>query len=71
MSYWIYENWTAENKTVIHDGSCGYCNNGNGCHANPLGNKNGKWHGPFGTVTAAEAAAKATQRLVQKKHACV
>ena len=71
MSYWIYENWTAESKAVIHDGSCSYCNNGKGCHANPLANKNGKWHGPFSTVAAAEAAAKATKRLTQKKHKCV
>jgi len=71
MSYWVYENWTAESKAVIHKGSCSYCNNGSGCHANPLGNKNGEWHGPFNTVAAAQSAAQATKRLVQKKHSCV
>ena len=71
MSYWVYENWTAESKAVIHDGGCSCCNNGKGCHPNPLGNKNGKWHGPFSTVSAAAAAAKATGRSVQKTHACV
>ena len=53
MSYYFYENWTAEHKAVIHEGSCGYCNYGNGCHENPLGNRNGKWHGPFKSVEEA------------------
>jgi hypothetical protein len=71
MSYWVYENWRAEDKAVIHDGTCSYCNNGKGCHPNPLGDSNGQWRGPFRTVAEAESAAKATGRRVQKKHACV
>jgi hypothetical protein len=65
MAYWIYENWTAESKAVIHQGTCGYCNDGRGCHANPLGNRNGKWHGPFLTYEEAEQIAKNTGRLVK------
>jgi hypothetical protein len=45
QSDFVYENWTAEHKAVIHEASCGSCNPGLGCHANPLGNKNGRWHG--------------------------
>ena len=70
MSFYIYENWTAKNEAVIHRGSCKYCNSGNGCHPNPLGNKNGKWHGPFTTLSIATAAARKTGRPV-KQHRCV
>ncbi|TRZ78006.1 MAG: hypothetical protein D4R93_00875 [Deltaproteobacteria bacterium] len=68
--YYIYENWTAENKAVIHKGSCGFCNDGTGCHLNPLGPKNGKWHGPFKTLQEAETAARATKKNV-KNHSCL
>ena len=47
MAFWVYENWTAEQKAVIHKGSCGYCKEGRGCHEHKLANRNGKWHGPF------------------------
>lgn len=40
MAYYVYENWTAEHKAVIHIGTCGFCKEGKGCHENPLGNKN-------------------------------
>jgi len=68
-SYWVYENWTAEHKAVIHDGACGSCNHGNGCHSNPLGNRNGRWHGPFATLATAKAKAVGTKRPV-RKHSC-
>jgi len=69
MDYWVYENWTAEHKAVIHRADCSYCNNGQGCHANPLGSRNGKWHGPFDTITAAATATKATGRPT-RQHNC-
>ena len=47
MSFYIYENWTAERKAVIHQESCSHCNMGQGCHKNIHGDKNGRWHGPF------------------------
>jgi hypothetical protein len=65
MTYWVYENWRAENKAVIHHASCGYCNDGRGCHDNPCGNRNGKWHRPFSTYEEAEKTAKNTGRLVK------
>jgi hypothetical protein len=69
MSFYVYENWTAEHKAVIHHGTCGNCNDGKGCHSNPLDNGNGKWHAPFDTLEEAEAIAKATHRSV-RKHRC-
>jgi hypothetical protein len=36
MAYCDYENWIAEYKAVIHKGTCGNCNEGKGCHDNPL-----------------------------------
>ena len=65
MDYWVYENWTAESKAVVHRADCGYCNHGKGCHENPLGDKNGKWHGPFNSRRQARAAAVATGRKVK------
>lgn len=70
MAFYVYENWTAEHKAVIHKGTCGYCKEGKGCHKNPLGNKNGKWHGPFDSLEEAEKTAKNTGRPV-RPHSCV
>jgi len=70
MLFYIYENWTAENKAVVHRGSCGHCNSGKGCHDNPLGNKNGKWHGPFEKIEDFEIAAIRINRPM-KKHQCI
>jgi hypothetical protein len=66
MNYYIYENWTAENKGVIHKGSCGYCKEGKDCHENSLKNRNGQWHGAFESIEEAEGAAIETGRSVCK-----
>lgn len=66
MNYWVYENWTADKKAVIHDGKCANCNDGRGCHPNPHGEKNGKWHGSFETIKDAEIAANGTGRIVRR-----
>ena len=39
---------------MIHGGSCRNCNEERGCHENPLGNRNGKWHGPFDSLEDAK-----------------
>ena len=65
MAFWVYENWTAEQKAVIHKGSCGYCKEGRGCHEHKLANRNGKWHGPFYSLEEAKNAAKNTGRPVR------
>jgi hypothetical protein len=70
MTYYVYENWTAENKAVIHRSSCGNCKEGEGCHRNPLGDRNGRWHGPYGSIEEAERKAIETGRPV-RKHRCI
>jgi hypothetical protein len=48
--------YTAKGNTAkIHVGSCGFCKDGNG---NDEGTRadNGKWHGPFDTLSQAKAA---------------
>lgn len=76
MSFHIYQNWTAENKAVLHEGSCKYCNHGKGCHKNIRGDKNGKWHGPFNSVEDVERYARdlrgksAIKKPTIKYHCC-
>jgi len=71
MSYYdVYENWTAEHKAVIHRGACGNCNEGRGCHRNPLGNRKGRWHGPIDSLREAQRAAENTGRPV-RQHRCI
>lgn len=68
--YYVYENWTAENKAVIHRGSCGNCQDGRGCHPHIKGDKNGRWLGPYGNLRDAEDAACHTGKPT-RKHGCV
>lgn len=56
MPFYVYENWTAKNIKV-HKAACSFCNKGNGVHPKKHGNKNGKWHGPFGAYRQARAKA--------------
>ena len=42
MAFWIYENWTAENKAVIHRGDCSFCNEGKGIHSEKEEGRNGR-----------------------------
>lgn len=62
MTYYVYDNWTI-NKARVHHASCSYCNDGRGIHSNPSG-KNSKWHGPFDTVTEADAKAHSLRRVI-------
>jgi hypothetical protein len=39
-------------KAVVHWGSCGFCNYGEGCHPN-ADHSSGEWNGPFATMTEA------------------
>jgi len=68
--YWVYENWVAESKAVIHTSTCGFCNNGAGTGRNIRGERNGKWHGAFGSLDEAETVARGTGRPM-RRHACV
>ena len=65
MSYWVYENWVAESKAVVHDGACRFCNEGQGTGRNLRGDRNGRWHGAYGSVAEASTAASATGRPVR------
>ncbi len=56
--YYIYRNWAAEKKAVIHKASCSYCNNGKGLHDNCRGNKNGAWSKGYNTYAKAKRAAE-------------
>jgi hypothetical protein len=67
--YFVYENWVAENKAVIHLGTCSSCNQGKGVHPNS-GKDNGRWLGPFPTLESAENAALATGRPVKRCKKC-
>ena len=60
MTYYLYRNWVADKKAVIHRASCGHCNGGKGGHRNLLGDKNGKWFGPYPTIEAAQKEARQT-----------
>ena len=68
-SYFVYENWTAEDKAVIHFDYCAFCNYGKGIHANK-GTRNGRWLGPFTTFSSAEKAARDTGRPVRLCKKC-
>lgn len=68
-SYFVYENWTAEDKAVIHYGTCPYCNQGKGIHTNK-GTRNGRWLGPFASISSAEKAAVDTGRPVRHCKNC-
>ena len=74
MPFYVYENWTAQDKAVIHKGECGYCNHGKGCHENPSRDKHGRWHGknkPFNTYQEAKSFAESLGRNVVKPHRCI
>jgi hypothetical protein len=70
ITFFVYENWAAEKKAVIHFGDCSYCNYGKGIHAD-TSTRNGRWHGPFATFAIAEKAAKETGRPVRTCRICV
>jgi hypothetical protein len=68
--YYIYENWVAEgHRARIHRNTCSYCRDGKGVHAHS-GTQNGRWHGPFPTVDAAQQVADATGGNVSRCKRC-
>ena len=57
--YYLYERWhPGPHKTMIHDGTCGFCNDGTG-KTGTVGITHGRWHGPFETLTDARTASDA------------
>ena len=69
VSYYVYENWTAEDKARIHFGHCYCCNFGQGNHPGSS-NRNGCWHGPFASFDKALEVANATGRQVSNCKGC-
>jgi hypothetical protein len=68
--YYIYENWQAgPHKTVIHTGSCGFCNDGKG-RAGGYDPGHAAWHGSYETLEDARDAANAIGAPVRSEHAC-
>src|SRR5437016_2251898 len=76
MSFYVYENWQAgPHKTVIHPGSCGFCNDGRG-RAGGYDPAHAKWHpgGPsrFETLQEAHDFADSLPGVVERhEHSCV
>lgn len=56
--YYIYENWRAEKKAIIHKGDCPFCNDGKGTGRNTLGEQNCRWHGAFSSYEEARKKAE-------------
>ena len=69
IAYYVYENWRAEKKAVIHYGHCGSCNYGKGIHPK-AGTRNGRWYGPCETYDEAYLVAKQTKKVVRNCKIC-
>ena len=67
MNYYTYEHRTAEgHQATVHVGSCESCKNGAGILG--VGSpKNGKWHGPFRSLSAAKSV---VPRVIAEVHVC-
>lgn len=68
-TYFVYENWAAEDKAVIHFGSCSFCNQGKGIYPDSS-TRNGRWLGPFTTYVSAKKAAEETGKPVRSCKKC-
>jgi hypothetical protein len=76
MSFYIYENWQAgPHKAVIHDGACGFCNDGRG-RAGGYDRSHARWHPEqppgFATLDEARNFARQLRGVVeQREHDCI
>ena len=68
--FFIYENWRAESKAVIHRSNCAWCRNGQGIHEEKKEGRNGQWHGPFETYEEAHNFAVELNRPVRHCSHC-
>lgn len=67
MTFYVYENWRADDKAVVHRADCSFCNSGKGTVRGTLGDVNGKWHGPF---ESEEKALRYAESLHREKTGC-
>ena len=51
---------------MIHRSDCRFCNDGQGTGRNVLGERNGRWRGPYDSLYSALASAEATGRPVRE-----
>lgn len=65
--YYVYENWQASDKAIVHRGSCPFCNNGQGTGRGTEGTAHGKWHGSFESEDGAFTYAISLQRDITNK----
>jgi len=67
MRFYIYENWQAgPHKAVIHQGSCGHCNEGAG-RAGGYDPRHAQWHGPFETIQEARTVSTGLHGVVVRR----
>ena len=61
--YWVYVN-EPNDKALVHEAICSYCNDGKGVAAEKLAS-NGRWHGPFTKDQAKQTALKSGKSKIQ------
>lgn len=67
--WWIYEDFVTPGA-VIHRGHCAHCNHGNG-HGRGRNETENTWHGPYETLTAAQAAPIKNRSRLRNCHHCM
>lgn len=65
--YYVYENWQASDKAVVHKGSCPFCNYSQGTGRSTEGTAHGKWHGSLESEDQALTYEKSLQRDITTK----
>ena len=67
-TWWVYEDKTASSAT-IHQGSCGYCNNGQG---RGIGrNLKSAWYGPYASEAEANTAPIRAKSMFRNCNSCM
>lgn len=70
MHFYVYENWQAEgHKARVHFHSCPWCKSGRGIYPH-ASKRNGRWHGPFSSLSGALSAASRTGARVSRCKKC-
>jgi hypothetical protein len=70
MNFYVYDNWHASKAARIHAADCPRCNHGRGCHPRTHDFGNGRWMGPYETLSQARRMAVKTGRTVEL-HRCI
>lgn len=69
MAFWVYSNWVHK-YAKVHDGACGYCNDGRGIHDRGSDAVASEWLGPFRSAAEALGAARQTGHDPQTCRSC-